>query len=155
MKRTVISLVVFGFIFVFCLGLSLAEEKATKEECVAKCKEAVALIKEVGFEAAKAKLSDPKGPFVWKDSYVFVQDMEQMMVVHPVNPKLVGKSMKGIKDAKGTMFNYEMQELINKSGEGWVSYVWPKPGATEPSPKTSYVLRVPGENLWVGAGIYE
>ncbi len=155
MKRTAIGLVCFAFLFVFGLGVAGAQEKATKEECVAKVKEAVALIKQVGFDAAKEKINDPKGPFVWKDSYCFVQDMDQNMIAHGVNPKLIGKSMKAIKDANGKMFNYEMAQLAASPGDGWVDYVWPKPGEQDPSPKSSYILRVPGENMFVGAGFYQ
>lgn len=155
MRRAAMVSVCFVFLFAFCFGVSTAQEKATKEECVAKVKEAAALIKSAGFEAAKARIMDPNGGFVWKDSYIFVMDLDQMMLAHGTNPKLVGKSMKGIKDANGKMFNYEMAEIATTKGEGWVSYVWPKPGATEPSPKTSYIYRVPGENYMVGAGVYE
>ena len=155
MKKAAMALVCFSFLFVFCLGVSVAQEKATKEECVAKVKEFVALIKQSGFEAAKAKLMEPNSPFVWKDSYILVQNMDQIMVAHGVNSKLVGKSMKAIKDINGKMFNDEMAQVAASKGEGWVSYVWPKPGEKEPSPKLTYILRVPGENLFVGAGIYE
>jgi len=131
MKKATLVLVCFGFLFVFCLAISVAQEKATKEECVAKCKEAAAMIKEVGIEAALPKLQDPNGPFVWKDSYVFVQDLQ------------------------GKMFNSEMSEIAKNAGEGWVTYMWPKPNETTPSVKNSYVYRVPGQDILVGAGIYE
>ena len=89
------------------------------------------MIKEVGIEAAMPKLQDPKGPFVWKDSYVFVQDLQGKMLAHP-NPKLVGKSFNGMKDVNGKMFNSEMTEIAKNAGEGWVSYMWPKPNEHNP-----------------------
>jgi signal transduction histidine kinase len=156
MKRTTMVLAGLAFLFVLSVGISVAqEEKATKEECVAKVKEAAALIKEVGFEAAKVKLGDPNGPFVWKGTYIFVQNFDEVMLVNAQNPKLIGKSMRGIKDMTGKMFNAEMLQVANGSGEGWVVYTWPKPGEKEPSPKVSYIYRVPGEDLFVGAGIYQ
>ena len=156
MKRTAMILVCFSFLFVFCLGVTMAQEKATKEECMAKAKEAAELIEKVGFEAAKDKLMDPKGPFVWKDSYVFVVDLKNsVMLAHGAYPKMVGKCMKGIRDANGKQFNYEMEKLAESPGEGWISYVWPKPGEKEPSPKITYVYRVPGQTLFVGSGIYQ
>ena len=48
-----------------------------------------------------------------------------------------------------------MLEIARTKGEGWVSYMVPKPGETKPSPKVSYVIKVPGQNVIVGAGIYE
>jgi signal transduction histidine kinase len=154
MKKTLSILACFGFLFMFCAGTSVAREKATKEECIAKCKEAIALIKEVGLEAALAKIQDPKGPFVWKDSYVYVLDMEGKMLANPVVPDLVGKPSMGLKDANGKMFVNQIIEVA-KSGADWVPYMWPKPGEKAPSSKLVYVLRVPGEDAVVCAGIYE
>jgi signal transduction histidine kinase len=139
----------------FCAGTLVAQEKATKEECVAKCKEAVTLIKQVRLEAALAKIQDSKGPFVWKDTYVYVQDMESKMLANAAVPSLVGKSSLGMKDANGKMFVNEIIEVAKNSGEGWVQYMWPKPGEKTPSSKMAYILRVPGENAIVCAGIYE
>ena len=155
MKKAVSILACFGFLFMFCAGTLVAQEKATKEECVAKCKEALAMIQQIGLKDALVKIQDSKGPFVWKDSYVVVIDMKEgKMLAHPVVPRLVGMSQMGLKDANGKMFANEMIEVA-KSGEGWVQYVWPKPGEKTPSSKISYVLRVPGEQALVSAGIYE
>ena len=85
MKRAALVLACFGFLFVFCLSISVAQEKATKEECVAKCKEAAAMMKYVGLKQPCPSFQDPKGPFVWKDSYVFVQDLQGKMLAHPIN----------------------------------------------------------------------
>jgi len=155
MKRATIALASLAFLFMLSAGLSVAQEKATREECVAKVKEAAALIKEVGFEAAKARLEDPNSAFKWKDSYIFVEDLDENMLVNLGSPKLVGKSVRGIKDLNGKMFNAEMLQAATTTGEGWVTYMWPKPGEKEPSAKVSYIYRVPGENFFVGAGIYE
>ena len=135
---------------------SFAEEKATKEECIAKCKEAAAMVKESGTEAAFAKIQDPKGPFVWKDSYVFcVSINDGIMKAHPIKPKLVGQMIKGLKDVNGKMFVVEYINLARDKGEGWVSYMWPKPGEKEPTPKSTYILRVPGADLLMAAGVNE
>lgn len=134
----------------------MAEEKATKEECIAKTKEAAALVKEIGLPAVLEKLNDPQGPFVWKDTYVFCINSETgVMLAHPVTPKLIGKMLKGIKDSKGKMFFIQFINMGNDHGEGWVSYMWPKPGEPSPSPKISYVYKVPGEDALMIAGIYE
>ena len=71
-KLPIILSMVFMILFIFSVvGIGATEEKATKEECVAKCKQALKLIKEVGLEKALEKMNDLKGPFMWKDSYVF------------------------------------------------------------------------------------
>ncbi len=152
------AFVLLSLLTLFCLvsfvGISPAQEKATKEECMAKVKEAVAMVKEAGLDATLAKINDPQGPFQWKDTYVFAYNLDGMMIAHP-NPKLVGKTLIDLKDTNGKMYVAEFMSVAKTSGEGWVSYTWPKPGEKEASPKVTYVYRVPGENVAIFAGIYE
>jgi cytochrome c len=49
----------------------------------------------------------------------------------------------------------EFVEVAKSKGEGWVDYMWPKPGEKAPSKKLSYIYRVPGKDVFVGAGVYE
>jgi signal transduction histidine kinase len=155
MKRATQIFAGFAFLFMFCLGLSVAQEKATRDECVAKCKEAAALINEIGVEAAMAKIQDPKGTFVWKDSYMYAADLEGKVLAHPMAPGLVGKPMRGMKDPNGKMFVTEILDVANKTGEGWIEYMWAKPNEEKLSHKVTYVLRVPGQPIYVAAGMYE
>lgn len=130
-------------------------ESATKEECMAKAKEAADMINAQGLEEAVAEINNKEGKFVWKDTYVFLMDMDGKMVAHPMKPSLIGKNMMDTPDKTGNMFFKEFVLVAKDNGEGWVEYMWPKPGAEEPSKKISYILRVPGKDLFVGAGIYE
>ena len=48
-------------------------------------------------------------------------------------------------------------ETAKTKGQGWVEYMWPKPGEKKPSKKISYVKRAKmptGETVVVGAGVY-
>ena len=156
MKRNVWYSVIAVVAVLGMVVCAWAEVKATKEECVAKCKEAAKLIEDVGLETALVTLNDKSSPFVWKDSYVFCIDLDkQYNVAHPITPGLIGKNLMAMKDAGGKMFFAEFINTANDPGEGWVTYLWPKPGEKEPSPKITYVLKVPGENVAVLAGIYE
>ncbi|MBW1750357.1 MAG: hypothetical protein JRJ37_06625, partial [Deltaproteobacteria bacterium] len=74
--------------FVLCASLAVAGEKATTEECIEKTHEAAAIINARGLEEAIKLIGDPKGPFVWKDSYVFLMDMKGKMLAHPMQPQL-------------------------------------------------------------------
>ncbi|MCP3928974.1 MAG: sodium:calcium antiporter, partial [Bacteroidetes bacterium] len=56
---------------IFFTAFAWAGEKATKKECIAKCKLASQLIKEVGLDDALAKISNKDSGFIWKNSYVF------------------------------------------------------------------------------------
>ncbi len=142
---------------IFFTAFAGAGEKATKEECIAKCKQASQLIKEVGLDDALAKISSKNSGFIWKNSYVFCFDNEvAKMLAHP-SPKLIGFVSKDAKDSKGTYFMREMMDLANSKGEGWVRYMyvdWTSEDRT-PKPKISYILKVPGEKVIVAAGIFE
>lgn len=135
-------------------GLWAAEELATKEECVAKTKQAAKLIEEIGLEAALQKMNDPNGPFMWKDTYVFCLDETGKMLAHKA-PKVIGYQARDLKDINGKPYMQEILDVANTKGEGWVSYVYPKTPGGIPEPKTSYVLKVPSANVIVGAGFYE
>ncbi len=142
-------------------GLLLAAgafaENATKEECVAKSKDAAQLVNDKGLDEAVKEIGDKNGKFVWKDSYVFLMDLDGKMLAHPMSPGLVGKNLLDMKDKGegGKLLFKEFVEVAKDKGEGWVDYMWPKPGEKTPSKKLTYVYRVPGKNLLVGAGIYE
>lgn len=150
-----------SFFFLLLTGLffssmvpAFSQEKATREECIQKNREAAALIQKVGMEKAFDTFMDTSGPFVWKDTYVFVISMEGKVVVHPITPRLNGRDFSGLTDVTGKMFVNEYITVAKDPGEGWVDYMWPKPGEKTPVAKTSHVLRVPGEDLIVIAGIY-
>lgn len=155
MKRCVSAIMVLFFI---CgvTGFAVAADKATKDECVTKCKEAAAMVQEKGLDATLEVINDKNGPFVWKDTYVFCLDLNKTCnIAHPIKPKLIGKNLMAAKDANGKLFFAEFINVAKNKGEGWVSYMWPKPGEKKPSPKVAYVYKVPGEDVAMLAGIYE
>ncbi len=148
-------------ILVLLLGLFLAgsalADNATKDECVAKSKEAAQLIQDKGLDAAVTEINNKTGKFVWKDSYVFLMDLNGKMLAHPMSPTLIGKDLMGTKDKgdPGKLLFKEFVELAKTKGEGWVDYMWANPGDPKPRKKITYIYRVPGKDLFVGAGIYE
>ncbi len=164
-KYSVILCVIFAMFIVFCFAGSGAavekatvdpETKASKDECMIKVKEAVELIKKIGAEAAFKQINDKKGAFVWKDTYIFCMDTEEAKILaHPTYPRIIGWKMKESMDTNGKKFFAEMLELAKTKGEGWVNYMHVKPGDQEPSPKSSYIMKVPDQKIIVGAGIYE
>ena len=134
---------------------AFAAEKATPQEVVQKVKEAVNLIKEKGAETALAIIRDKNGPFVWKDSYVVVTTMNGKMLAHPYVPKLEGREMARAKDAKGKLFQAELDNLVKKNGSGWIEFWWVKPNEKTPSRKVTFGMAVPGEDIMCNAGVYD
>jgi methyl-accepting chemotaxis protein len=86
-----------------------------------------------------------------------VHGADGTMLMHPIKPAMVGTNMLTIKDKDGKYFFEEMNGVVNKDGEGWVSYMWPKPGAEEGALKVSYVrtATVNGKKVIVGCGVYD
>lgn len=134
---------------------AMADETATKQECVIKCHEAAALINSKGLEKAIQKIGNQNGPFVWKDSYVFLMNLEGKMLAHPFKPELTKKEhCLLITDPTGKALFVHFVNTARNLGEGWVEYMWPKPGKTTPRKKITYIYRVPDTDLFVGAGVY-
>jgi cytochrome c len=54
------------------------------------------------------------------------------------------------------MFHDEFLKKVQASGAGWVDYMFPKPGQTQPSHKWSYVkgFKVDGMTGLIGAGFF-
>lgn len=143
------------------LGLYLAAtafaDSATKKEVIAKVKEAATMISKKGQDAAFKEINNKKGKFVWKDTYVFVFDLEGTLAAHPFTPHNIGRNQMNWRDKSDPPRQpiKDMVEVAKGKGEGWAEYMWYKPGENTLSKKISYIYRVPGQNLLVGAGIYE
>ena len=155
MKR--ITLAVLGIAVSLCLAGSAFAAGATKDECVAKSKEAARMINEKGLDAAIAEINKKNGNFVWADTYVFLMDLDGKMLAHPMSPALIGKNVLDMKD-KGVPGKFLFKEFVavaKGTGEGWVDYMWINPGDPAPRKKVTFIYRVPGKNLFAGAGIYE
>ena len=134
---------------------AVASEKATPAEIIQKVSEAVKVVQEKGEDKAFKIFRDKNGPFVWKDSYLFVIDFDGIMRMHPHVRKLEGRNQLPVKDVKGKMFIAEAMAIAKGPGHGWFDYHWVKPGEKKASPKVSYIKRVPGKNMFIGAGIYD
>ena len=157
-KTTRIIGIIIAMLIAFCFAATgMAAEKATKEECVAKTKEAVKMFQEKGGEATFAKINDKKGPFVWKNTYVFAfEDETAKFLAHPyVARRMIGWSMKDWMDPTGKKVFLEFLAVAKDKGEGWVKYMHAKTAGEEPKPKSSYIYKVPGKNVIFGAGVYE
>ncbi len=156
-KFSVAALVVLAGL---CLAASAFAESATKDECVAKTKEAAKLITDKGMDAAIAEINKKDGPFFWKDSYVFLMDLDGKMLAHPMSPSLIGKNLLDMKDKavppeKGKHLFKEFVEVAKGKGDGWVQYMWANPGDPKPRNKITYIYRVPGKDVFAGAGVWE
>lgn len=155
MKRILIAALLVCSMIAFT-SLAFAGS-ATKDECISKCKMAAKMVEGKGAKAALPVIGAKTGPFVWKDTYVFAMNSKTgVILAHPIKPALEGKDLMALKDVNGTMIFVELTKAAQSpTGEGWVNYMWPKPGEKKPSKKATYVYKVPGQDIAVAAGIYE
>lgn len=86
--------------------------------------------------------------------YFWINDTVPKMVMHPIKPELDGKELSDFKDMKGKLLFVEFVKVCREKGGGFVDYLWPKPGGSEPVPKISYVLSFAPWNWVIGTGIY-
>jgi methyl-accepting chemotaxis protein len=86
--------------------------------------------------------------------YFFIQDMQGMMLMHPIAQKLNGTNVTGTKDPNGRLITVEMIDLVKRSGSGFLDYMWPKPGSEKPQPKLSYVTGFAPWGWLIATGVY-
>jgi cytochrome c len=136
--------------------IASASVKPTPEMIVDKVDKACALLQKEGL-AAFPKFKGADSEFIFAGTYIWIHDLEGVMRVHPIVFKLEGKPILHLKDSRGKLFFYEMNEIAKNKGSGWVDYTWPRPGEKNSSPKISYVklVKVGGEQLVVGCGTYD
>ncbi|WP_122665633.1 methyl-accepting chemotaxis protein [Pseudomonas viridiflava] len=104
--------------------------------------------------AQKQALDAIRGMRYNKDDYFWINDMRPVMIMHPMNAKLVGQDLSAIKDPDGFAVFNEMVAVAKEKGAGMIQYRWPKPGASEPVRKISYVKLFAPWGWILGSGVY-
>ncbi len=89
-----------------------------------------------------------------KVEYFWINDLDDLMVMHPIKPELNGKKLDQLKDKNGKFLFREFNTLVKAQGSGFVDYLWPKPGAEDGVPKISYVTGFQPWGWVIGSGIY-
>jgi methyl-accepting chemotaxis protein len=142
-------------LFSAAFAASPEPQTAQAKEIKAVVDKAAALIEKKGKDAFPE--FKKKGSEWFKgDAYIIVGDMKGINLVNAAFPKFEGKSVLDLKDANGKPITQSFIDLIKTKDSGWVDYMWPKPGETKPSKKTTYVKRAKlgKDTVFVGAGIY-
>lgn len=88
------------------------------------------------------------------NDYFWVHSNDLQMIMHPFSTQLVGNSVADVKDPNGKYLFREMVDVVNGQSAGFVDYMWPKPGVTDPVPKISYVAGFAPWGWILGSGIY-
>nr|WP_051341126.1 cache domain-containing protein [Azospirillum halopraeferens] len=88
------------------------------------------------------------------NEYFFITDLSPAMIMHPFRPELEGKDLSDAKDPDGKRLFVEFATTVRTGGEGFVDYLWPKGGMTEPVRKVSFVKGFAPWGWVIGTGIY-
>ncbi len=123
-----------------------AGEFGTATEAKAMLEKAVTAVKASKTDAL-GKFTNGEGGFKDRDLYPFCGGTDGNFTAHP---SLVGKSMKDLKDKAGTAMGAEMYKVATEGSLSEVSYMWPRPGTTDPVQKISYVTKIGDQVCAVG-----
>ncbi len=139
----------------YIVGCGDYNDRMEREFVVDMVNNAVAQIQQ-STTAAYDLFRNPSGPFLAKDSYLFVFDPKGICLFNAAFPNLEGHNLYDQKDTRGKFFIREMLKVTKENGRGWVDYMWPKPGEAVPTLKSAYVNKVKKGNSWVmvGCGVY-
>jgi signal transduction histidine kinase len=123
-----------------------AGEFGTATEAKAMLEKAVVAVKANKADAL-GKFAKGEDGFKDRDLYPFCGGTDGNFTAHP---SLVGKSMKDLKDKAGTAMGAEMYKVATEGSLSEVSYMWPRPGTTDPVQKVSYVTKIGDQVCAVG-----
>jgi cytochrome c len=133
----------FAFLAAIALVLSSVavraadDARASEAEAQAMVKKAVAFYNKNGKEKTIAELVKNPGPFVDRDLYVTLYNMQADALAH-INPKMVGKNMMELRDADGKYHIKERMEAAQKGTSGWQDFKFFNPVTKKIEPKRMY-----------------
>jgi methyl-accepting chemotaxis protein len=105
-------------------------------------------------EAQKRAMDSIRNMRYGTDGYFTIFNSQPRVLMHPTRAELNGKDVSDFQDANGVRFYKDSVDLIKRDGAGFVSYAFPKPGASEPAPKISYSLPYQPWDWILQTGIY-
>ena len=92
--------------------------------------------------------------FEGRTNYLFIYDTETgLCVMNAGNPGLIGKDVRGLKDANGLLFGSMMLDIA-KRGEATLRYAFPRGGDKTPQEKVAYVRGFAPWHLMIATAEY-
>lgn len=90
-----------------------------------------------------------------KDGYLAILNSSATMVMHPINPALIGKDLSRETDAEGKKLFVAQVDAGNRSTEGdFATYHWVKPGGNVTIEKLAFVRRFQPWDWYLSTGMY-
>jgi len=145
-------------VFICAMAIICSAEELTLQLVKDKVNAAVKLFEREG-EAAYPKFKDVNGEFRFAngEGYIWIHSLSGIMAMHSTKPSMEGMNQLDYKDSSGFFFFQAMNELVEKKGEGWVIYLWAKPGLNKKEELKSSFVKIAinkGQQYVVGCGLY-
>ena len=131
------------------VGTASAAEYGTPAEAKAMLEKAVTAVK-ADKPKALVMFTKGEGGFKDRDLYPYCGGPDGNFTAHPT---LLGKSLKDLKDKAGKPLGEEVYAAAKEGAITEVSYMWPRPGQTDPVAKVVYVTKI-GDQVWA-VGYYK
>lgn len=105
-------------------------------------------------EEAKRRVAQILSAMIYgEEGQFFVYDYDGTAIVSPRETERIGQNLRGETDAEGTPTVGRLIEIARK-GDGYHSYMWPKPSSGVPARKIAYVTSFPSWQWAVGTGVF-
>ena len=88
------------------------------------------------------------------NEYYWVNDMNNIMIMHPLAPQTVGTDLTTMRNTEGVNVISEMVQLARTKGTASFEYSWPKPGEEDGSAKIAAFKHFKPWDYMIGTGIY-
>lgn len=158
MSKKGLSVVGVCLVFICAMAIISSAEEFTLQLAKDKVNAAVKLFESEG-AAAYPKFKDPKGEFRFAngEGYIWIHSLSGIMVMHATKPSMEGMNQLDLKDSTGFLFIEAMNQLVQQKGEGWVVYLWAKPGISQKEELKSSFVKIAtsnGRKYVIGCGLY-
>ncbi len=91
----------------------------------------------------------------YQDLYFVILGPDQRLLLHAARPELETQPPHGGRDANNlTTILADLSQVARQDGSGFVSYDWPRPGASKPSPKVAYAREFAPWDWVIATGVY-
>ncbi|WP_376990025.1 methyl-accepting chemotaxis protein [Cupriavidus numazuensis] len=104
-------------------------------------------------DAQRGALSQLRAMRFGDAGYLLITDTSTNVIMHPIKPELEGTNLRSLKDPNGRPIFRDGAELA-RSGGGYTSYLWPKPGHQKPVEKISCVGYFASWDWSISTGLY-
>ena len=141
-----ISIIMLLVSFLVATGYAWAGDYGTPAEAKAMLEKAATELKKDKVKALEM-FTKGEGGFKDRDLYPYCGGPDGKFTAHP---KLVGQSLKDLKDKAGKALGEEIYAKAKEGVVSEVSYMWPRPNATEPVQKVAYFTKLGDQVCAVG-----